>query len=99
MELLLFERMFLPRILRLWPAGVKLHFLMFHEEAHDGQPRGRETGLGIAIGDISGKGISAALLMATLHSAVRAYRFASEELVYSESHLAGLTASKDDAAS
>ncbi len=39
------------------------------------------TGLGIALGDISGKGISAALLMATLHSAVRAYRFAGEELV------------------
>jgi sigma-B regulation protein RsbU (phosphoserine phosphatase) len=37
--------------------------------------------LGLAIGDISGKGISAALLMATLHSAVRAYRFAGEELV------------------
>jgi sigma-B regulation protein RsbU (phosphoserine phosphatase) len=32
--------------------------------------------LGLAIGDISGKGISAALLMASLHSAVRAYRFA-----------------------
>ncbi|HET9087483.1 MAG TPA: SpoIIE family protein phosphatase [Acidobacteriaceae bacterium] len=37
-------------------------------------------GLCLAIGDISGKGISAALLMAGLHSAVRAYRFASEEL-------------------
>jgi phosphoserine phosphatase RsbU/P len=41
-----------------------------------------EQGLGLALGDISGKGISAALLMATLHSAVRAYRFAGEELVY-----------------
>lgn len=40
-----------------------------------------DSGLGIALGDISGKGISAALLMATLHSAVRAYRFAGEELV------------------
>lgn len=40
-----------------------------------------KTGLGLALGDISGKGISAALLMATLHSAVRAYRFAGEELV------------------
>ncbi|GGG90001.1 PP2C family protein-serine/threonine phosphatase [Silvibacterium dinghuense] len=39
--------------------------------------------VGLAIGDISGKGISAALLMATLHSAVRAYRFAGEELVTS----------------
>lgn len=40
-----------------------------------------DAGLGIALGDISGKGISAALLMATLHSAVRAYRFAGEQLV------------------
>jgi len=40
-----------------------------------------QTGLGLALGDISGKGISAALLMATLHSAVRAYRFAGEELM------------------
>ena len=39
------------------------------------------SGLGLALGDISGKGISAALLMATLHSAVRAYRFAGMELV------------------
>jgi phosphoserine phosphatase RsbU/P len=39
------------------------------------------TGLGLALGDISGKGISAALLMATLHSAVRAYRFAGMELI------------------
>ena len=37
--------------------------------------------LGIALGDISGKGISAALLMATLHSAVRAYRIAGEEII------------------
>ncbi|HEV2989271.1 MAG TPA: PP2C family protein-serine/threonine phosphatase [Candidatus Angelobacter sp.] len=29
--------------------------------------------IGVALGDISGKGISAALLMATIHSAVRAY--------------------------
>lgn len=45
----------------------------------------RESSLCLAIGDISGKGISAALLMAGLHSAVRAYRFAGEEL--SNSHL------------
>ncbi len=32
----------------------------------------------LALGDISGKGISAALLMASLHSAVRAFRFAGE---------------------
>jgi sigma-B regulation protein RsbU (phosphoserine phosphatase) len=29
----------------------------------------------VAVGDVSGKGISAALMMATLHSAVRAYEF------------------------
>jgi len=75
-------------------SGDYYDFLVFHEEAHNGTPR-RETGLGLAIGDISGKGISAALLMATLHSAVRAYRFASEELVYSKSALAGLMASRD----
>lgn len=39
-----------------------------------------KSSLCLAIGDISGKGISAALLMAGLHSAVRAYRFAGEEL-------------------
>ena len=33
---------------------------------------------GIAVGDISGKGISAALLMATIQSAVRAYEFGRE---------------------
>ncbi|WP_263368532.1 PP2C family protein-serine/threonine phosphatase [Edaphobacter bradus] len=76
-------------------SGDYYDFLVFYEEARNGTPR-REIGLGIAIGDISGKGISAALLMATLHSAVRAYRFASEELVYSESVVAGLTASRDE---
>jgi phosphoserine phosphatase RsbU/P len=57
-----------------------------------------DAGLGLALGDISGKGISAALLMATLHSAVRAYRFAGEELVLegnvaaaiAATHLAGV---------
>ncbi|HYA96190.1 MAG TPA: SpoIIE family protein phosphatase [Terriglobales bacterium] len=39
---------------------------------YDFLPYGSER-LGIAVGDISGKGISAALLMATIHSAVRAY--------------------------
>lgn len=34
---------------------------------------GNREQVGIAVGDISGKGISAALLMATIHSAVRAY--------------------------
>ena len=77
-------------------SGDYYDFLVFHEEAHDGNPGRRETGVGIALGDISGKGISAALLMATLHSAVRAYRFASEELVYTESHVAGLLASRDE---
>jgi sigma-B regulation protein RsbU (phosphoserine phosphatase) len=76
-------------------SGDYYDFLVFHEEAHDGIPSRRETGLGLAIGDISGKGISAALLMATLHSAVRAYRFASEELVYSQSAIEGLMASRE----
>jgi phosphoserine phosphatase RsbU/P len=76
-------------------SGDYYDFLVFHEEAHLGMVNRRETGVGIAIGDISGKGISAALLMATLHSAVRAYRFASEELVYSESSVAGLMASRE----
>ena len=39
---------------------------------YDFLPYGSEQ-IGIAVGDISGKGISAALLMATIHSAVRAY--------------------------
>jgi phosphoserine phosphatase RsbU/P len=77
-------------------SGDYYDFLVFHEQAHDGMVSRKETGVGIAIGDISGKGISAALLMATLHSAVRAYRFASEELVYSESTVAGLLASREE---
>jgi sigma-B regulation protein RsbU (phosphoserine phosphatase) len=82
-------------------SGDYYDFLVFYHE-HDGRhdngksyTAGVEAGVGIALGDISGKGISAALLMATLHSAVRAYRFASEELVFAANSLAGLTASKD----
>ena len=45
---------------------------------YDFLPYGAEQ-IGLAIGDISGKGISAALLMATIHSAVRAYE--QEQLV------------------
>ena len=41
---------------------------------YDFLPLGPER-MGIAVGDISGKGISAALLMATVHSAVRVYEF------------------------
>jgi sigma-B regulation protein RsbU (phosphoserine phosphatase) len=77
-------------------SGDYYDFLVFHEEAHNGVSSRKETGVGIALGDISGKGISAALLMATLHSAVRAYRFASEELIFTESNLAGLTASREE---
>ncbi len=76
-------------------SGDYYDFLLFHEEAHDGHASRGHTGVGIALGDISGKGISAALLMATLHSAVRAYRFASEELVYAASSIAGLMSSRD----
>jgi sigma-B regulation protein RsbU (phosphoserine phosphatase) len=78
-------------------SGDYYDFLVFHDQTNGPASR-RETGVGIAIGDISGKGISAALLMATLHSAVRAYRFASEELVFSESPIAGLTASRESSA-
>jgi sigma-B regulation protein RsbU (phosphoserine phosphatase) len=66
-------------------SGDYYDFLLFHQEPHNGSRSLREAGVGIALGDISGKGISAALLMATLHSAVRAYRFASEELGHNES--------------
>ena len=53
------------------------------------------TSVGLAIGDISGKGISAALLMATLHSAVRAYRFAGEELISAGTVALALSATRD----
>jgi sigma-B regulation protein RsbU (phosphoserine phosphatase) len=76
-------------------SGDYYDFLIFrHDDNADGS-RGQESGLGIALGDISGKGISAALLMATLHSAVRAYRLASEDLVYSDTSIAGLVASRE----
>jgi sigma-B regulation protein RsbU (phosphoserine phosphatase) len=79
-------------------SGDYYDFLIFHHPKNaDGSP-GRESGVGIALGDISGKGISAALLMATLHSAVRAYRLAGEDLVFSESSIAGLSVSKEGAA-
>jgi sigma-B regulation protein RsbU (phosphoserine phosphatase) len=79
-------------------SGDYYDFLIFHHpNSPDGSP-GRESGVGIAMGDISGKGISAALLMATLHSAVRAYRLASEDLVFSESSIAGLSVSKEGTA-
>lgn len=62
-------------------SGDYYDFLLFEQEHARSNGSERVTGVGIAIGDISGKGISAALLMATLHSAVRAYRLASEELL------------------
>ena len=40
---------------------------------------GSHSGLCLALGDISGKGISAALLMASLHSAVRAFSLGQDE--------------------
>ena len=78
-------------------SGDYYDFLIFHEDVATGAGKSarREAGVGIAIGDISGKGISAALLMATLHSAVRAYQFAGEELVFAHSTLEALTASKE----
>jgi sigma-B regulation protein RsbU (phosphoserine phosphatase) len=76
-------------------SGDYYDFLLFHRpDDPDGMP-GDESGAAIVLGDISGKGISAALLMATLHSAVRAYRLASEDLVYSDTTFAGLIASRE----
>ena len=64
-------------------SGDYYDFLVFHRpNTPEGDP-GSECGVGIALGDISGKGISAALLMATLHSAVRAYRLTGEDLAQS----------------
>ncbi|HEV2645823.1 MAG TPA: SpoIIE family protein phosphatase [Acidobacteriaceae bacterium] len=76
-------------------SGDYYDFLVFHHPDNADGSRGREAGVGIALGDISGKGISAALLMATLHSAVRAYQLAGEDLVYSDSSFAGLMASRE----
>ncbi len=77
-------------------SGDYYDFILFHSEANLTGKKRSETGVGIALGDISGKGISAALLMATLHSAVRAYRFASEEVLYSASAVDGLTTSREE---
>ena len=52
-------------------SGDYYDFLVFEQERADPDEPRKVTGVGIALGDISGKGISAALLMATLHSAVR----------------------------
>ena len=76
-------------------SGDYYDFLVFHHPDGPNGTRGKECGVGIAIGDISGKGISAALLMATLHSAVRAYRLAGEDIVYSKSIIGALTASRE----
>jgi sigma-B regulation protein RsbU (phosphoserine phosphatase) len=73
-------------------SGDYYDFLAFHHPHADPRSPGVPAGLGIALGDISGKGISAALLMATLHSAVRAYRFASEDLVFSGHSFAAVAA-------
>jgi sigma-B regulation protein RsbU (phosphoserine phosphatase) len=54
--------------------GVCLPARTVSGDYYDFLPLGAEK-IGIAMGDISGKGISAALLMATIHSAVRVYEF------------------------
>jgi sigma-B regulation protein RsbU (phosphoserine phosphatase) len=56
--------------------------------------------LTIAVGDISGKGISAALLMATVHSAVRAYQYGQMPAIESvgATTLAGAAHVKTDTA-
>lgn len=55
-----------------------------------------ENSVSMALGDISGKGISAALLMASLHSAVRAYRFAGEDILANAGGDAGRVAAADE---
>ena len=50
----------------------------------------REDKLMLAVGDISGKGISAALLMATVHAFVRAYSLAPEQTLASVAVGAGV---------
>lgn len=65
-------------------SGDYYDFFVFHGPGEADGGLGAETGVGIALGDISGKGISAALLMATLHSAVRAYRLVSEDMSQAE---------------
>jgi sigma-B regulation protein RsbU (phosphoserine phosphatase) len=77
-------------------SGDYYDFILFHSEANLTGKLRTESGVGIALGDISGKGISAALLMATLHSAVRAYRFASEEVLYAKDAVSGLTVSREE---
>jgi len=62
--------------LELW--GVCRPARIVSGDYYDFLPYGSEQ-MGIALGDISGKGISAALLMATIHSAVRAYE--QEQLI------------------
>ncbi|MGC2110173.1 MAG: SpoIIE family protein phosphatase [Candidatus Korobacteraceae bacterium] len=53
----------------------------------------REDRLMLAVGDISGKGISAALLMATVHAFVRAYSLEPEQTLASVALGAGLSGS------
>ena len=55
----------------------------------------REDRLVLAVGDISGKGISAALLMATVHAFVRAYSLEPERTLTSVASGAGESASCD----
>lgn len=66
-------------------SGDYYDFLIFRSPGASAAEAGPESGVGIALGDISGKGISAALLMATLHSAVRAYRLAGQDLIVTSS--------------
>jgi phosphoserine phosphatase RsbU/P len=62
-------------------------------------PEGAEQ-LTLAVGDISGKGISAALLMATVHSAVRAYQYGQMPAIESIGHaaMAGVAHAKSETA-
>jgi phosphoserine phosphatase RsbU/P len=65
-----------PQLASLEVHGVCLPARTVSGDYYDFLPLGNEN-MGLAVGDISGKGISAALMMANLHSAVRVYEFGS----------------------
>jgi sigma-B regulation protein RsbU (phosphoserine phosphatase) len=65
-----------PQLASLEVHGICLPARAVSGDYYDFLPLGNEN-MGIAVGDISGKGISAALMMANLHSAVRVYEFGS----------------------
>ena len=72
-----------PALLGGPPGGLEMHAICRPARTVGGDYFdfifGSHSGLCLALGDISGKGISAALLMASLHSAVRAFSLGQDE--------------------